>query len=121
VERVSLPDATIVLDYAQALVTRVVDGMTVRADRMRANLELTHGALYSQRALLALVAAGRERDEAYRLVQASSQRAAADGRPFDELLAEAAPDLDLAPVFDPGAFVRHAATIVDRLGALDGT
>jgi adenylosuccinate lyase len=120
VERVALPDATIVLDYAQALVTRVVEGMTVKADRMRANLELTQGALYSQRALLALVAAGRERDEAYRLVQSSAQRAVVAGTPFRELLAEAAPDLDLEPVFDPRAFVTHAAAIVGRLDALDG-
>ena len=58
VERVALPDATILLDYAQHLAIRVVEGMVVHADRMRANLELTHGALYSQRALLALVEAG---------------------------------------------------------------
>ena len=44
VERVALPDATILLDYAQHLAVRVVDGMTVHEDRMRANLDLTHGA-----------------------------------------------------------------------------
>ena len=57
-ERVILPDATIVLDYMQHLALRVVRGMTVHADRMRANLELTCGALFSQRVLLALVAGG---------------------------------------------------------------
>ena len=57
-ERVLLPDATIVLDYAQHLALRVVRGMTVHADRMRANLELTCGALFSQRVLLALVDGG---------------------------------------------------------------
>ena len=51
--------------------TRVVEGMTVHADRMRENLELTHGALFSQRALTALVEAGMSRDDAYRLVQES--------------------------------------------------
>src|SRR5918996_4640944 len=69
VERVTLPDATILLDYAQHLALRVVSGMTVHADRMRANLELTCGALFSQRVLLALVEAGAQRDDAYRLVQ----------------------------------------------------
>ena len=59
VERVALPDATILLDYAQHLAVRVVDGMTVHADRMRKNLDLTHGALFSQRALLALVESGQ--------------------------------------------------------------
>jgi adenylosuccinate lyase len=121
VERVALPDATIVLDYAQALVARVVEGMTVRPDRMRANLELTRGALYSQRALLALVAAGRGRDEAYRLVQESARLAVEEGRSFRDLLATAAPDLDLDPIFDPRAFVAHAGAIVDRLDALEGT
>src|SRR4029450_1371943 len=54
-ERVILPDSTIALDYMQDLATRVVEGMTVHPERMRENLELTHGALFSQRALTALV------------------------------------------------------------------
>src|SRR5438067_11375929 len=119
VERVALPDATILLDYAQHLAIRVVRGMTVHADRMRANLEATHGALYSQRALLALVERDRSRDEAYRIVQEAAQQAWDTGTPFRELLAAAAPELDLDAIFDPGAFVRHAAEIVDRLDALE--
>ena len=119
VERVALPDATTLLDYAQHLATRVVDGMVVNAERMAANLELTHGALYSQRALLALVESGRSRDEAYRTVQEAAQRAFAGGPHLRELLAEAAPDLDLDAVFDPGAFVRHARDLVARLDDLD--
>jgi adenylosuccinate lyase len=115
VERVTLPDATILLDYAQHLAIRVVDGMTVHEDRMRENLNATHGALYSQRALLALVEAGRSRDDAYRIVQEAAQRAWDEGTEFRELMAEAAPDLDLDEVFDPGAFVRHAHAIVERL------
>ena len=118
VERVALPDATILLDYAQAIATRVVEGMTVHAERMRENLEATHGALYSQRALLALVEAGRSRDDAYRIVQENAQRAWGEGVPFRDLLAEAAPELDLDAVFDPRAFVRHAEEIVGRLDAL---
>ena len=58
VERVALPDATILLDYAQHLAVRLAEGMIVHPERMLANLEATHGALYSQRALLALVEAG---------------------------------------------------------------
>jgi adenylosuccinate lyase len=114
-ERVALPDASILLDYAQHLAVRVVDGMVVHRDRMLANLEATHGALYSQRALLALVEAGRTRDEAYRIVQENAQRAWDTGTPFRELLAEAAPELDLDAVFDAEAFVRHAGEIVARL------
>ena len=115
VERVSLPDATILLDYAQHLAVRVVEGMTIHADRIRANLDATHGALYSQRALLALVEAGRSRDDAYRTVQEAAQRAWNEGVEFRELLGEAAPELDLDAVFDPTAFVRHARAIVRRL------
>ena len=115
VERVTLPDATILLDYALHLAIRVVEGMTVHEERMRENLNVTHGALYSQRALLALVEAGRSRDDAYRTVQDAAQRAWDGGIEFRDLLAEAAPELDLDAVFDPAAFVRHAPAIVGRL------
>jgi adenylosuccinate lyase len=89
--------------------------MVVHEDRMRANLEATHGALYSQRALLALVESGMARDEAYRVVQENAQRAWDTGTHFRDLLAEAAPQLDLDAVFDPQAFVRHAEALVARL------
>jgi adenylosuccinate lyase len=118
VERVALPDATILLDYAQALATRVVEGMTVHADRMLANLDATHGALFSQRALLALVDAGHGRDEAYRIVQENAQRAWDTGTPFRDLLAQAAPELDLDAVFDTSAYTRYVDQILGRLDLL---
>ena len=74
-ERIVLPDSTILLDQVLALTLRVVRGMTVHADRMRANLEITSGALFSQRVLLALVAGGMQRDDAYRIVQRLGQQA----------------------------------------------
>jgi len=85
---------------------------------MLANLEATHGALFSQRALLALVESGVSRDDAYRIVQENAQRAWDTGTHFRELLAEAAPQLDLDSVFDAGAFVRHARPIVGRLDTI---
>ena len=85
-ERVALPDASILLDYAQALAVRVVEGMTVHTERMRANLDVTSGALFSQRALLALVETGMSRDDAYRIVQENAQKAWDTGTPFRELL-----------------------------------
>jgi adenylosuccinate lyase len=117
VERIVLPDSTILVDYVQQLALRVVRGMTVHADRMRANLELTHGALFSQRVLLALVAAGMERDAAYRIVQAAAQRAWDEGTPLREVLAgePAATELDLDAVFDYGQFVRHVPAVIARL------
>ncbi len=117
-ERVVFPDATILLDYMQDLGTKVAAGMTIRADRMRENLELTHGALFSQRALTALVESGMTRDDAYRVVQENAQRAWDTGIHFRELLAAAAPQLDLDAVFDYGAYLTHLPEIFGRLEAL---
>ena len=117
-ERVVLPDATILLDYMQHLGTRVAREMTVHADRMRENLELTHGAVYSQRALTALVESGTDRNAAYRIVQESAQRAWDEGTSFRDLLAEAAPDLDLETVFDPSAYLAHVPEVFERLERL---
>src|SRR3954449_9008599 len=105
-ERVVLPDATILLDYVQHTGARVVTEMTVDAERMRANLDLTHGAVLSQRALTALVEAGLTRDDAYRLVQSAAQRAFDEGIPFTELLAAA---LAAEPGAPPGVADEIAA------------
>ena len=117
-ERVIVPDSTILLDYMQHLAVRVVSGLVVHEDRMRANLELTHGALFSQRALLALVAQGMTRDDAYRIVQEDAQRAWDTGTPLRELLAARDLGLDLDEVFDLDAYTGHADEIVGRLDAI---
>jgi adenylosuccinate lyase len=104
----------------QYLAIRLVDGMTVHADRMRANLELTHGALFSQRALTALIASGMSRDDAYRLVQEAAQKAWDTGTPFRELLAERAPQLDLEAVLDPSAYLEHVPEVIARLERISG-
>ena len=119
VERVALPDATILLDYGQHLAVRLAEGMTIDPERMQGNLDSTHGALYSQRALLALVESGLSRDEAYGIVQVNAQKAFDEGVPFRALLADATPQLDLDAIFDPRAFVAHAGDIVARLDSLD--
>jgi len=117
-ERVILPDSTTALDYMQGLAAEVAAGMTIRAERMRENLEHTHGALFSQRALTALVESGMGRDDAYRVVQENAQRAWDTGTHFRELLGAAAPDLDLDAVFDYGAYLTHLPEIFERLEAL---
>jgi adenylosuccinate lyase len=117
-ERVVLPDATVLLDYAQHIGARVVTEMTVDAERMRANLDLTHGAVLSQRALTALVEAGLHRDDAYRLVQSSAQRAVDGGLDFKQLLAEQLAAGDAAP---SGVAEEIAAlSYEDYLGELPG-
>ena len=116
-ERVILPDATILLDYMQSLALRVVRGMVVHEDRMRANLEVTCGALFSQRVLLALVEGGMERDDAYRIVQRTAQEAWDSQVPLRELLARepAAAALDLDAIFDYGHYIRHVPGVLERL------
>jgi adenylosuccinate lyase len=120
VERVILPDSTILLDHLQRRVLALVDGMVVDVDRMRENLELTHGALFSQRVLLALVESGMGRDDAYRVVQSLAQRALDSRVHMRELLAAdpAGTGLDLDAIFDYAPFVRHADEIVARLDAI---
>jgi adenylosuccinate lyase len=117
-ERVILPDATILLDYMQDLAAKVASGMKVNEDRMRENLGLTYGALFSQRALTALVESGMTRDDAYRVVQENAQRAWDTRTEFRDLLAEAAPDLDLDAVFEYSAYLTHLPEIFERLEAL---
>jgi len=120
VERVILPDSTILLDYLQHRAIALVRDMTVDADRMAANLELTHGALFSQRVLLALVAAGSSRDDAYRIVQELAQRAWDEGTPLRDLLAAdpRAEGLDLQGIFDYSHYVANAGEILGRLDAI---
>jgi adenylosuccinate lyase len=125
VERVILPDSTILLDYMQQSTIALVEGMTVDVERMRENLELTHGALFSQRVLLALLSGssgpdgggGMSRDEAYRIVQELAGRAWEEGIPLRDLLAadERARGLDLDGIFDYGHYVRYAGEIIGRL------
>ncbi len=88
-ERVILPDSTILLDYLQARLTAVVDGLVVHEQRMLENLEITSGALFSQRLLLALIEqAGLIRDDAYRIVQRTAQQAWDTRTPLRELIAQ---------------------------------
>ncbi len=123
-ERVVLPDAFLALDYMLDRFTWLVDGLVVRPERMRANLEAGHGLFFSQRLLLALVDAGLQRDEAYRLVQGHAMRAWDEERSFEalvradsELVDRLGPDA-LARVFDLGEYTRHVETVFDRLHAL---
>jgi adenylosuccinate lyase len=120
VERVILPDSTILLDYMQHLALRVVRGLVVDPGRMAENLELTHGALFSQPLLLALVAGGMTRDEAYRLVAEAAQRAWRERVPLRGLVEvePAAAGLDLDVIFDYAQFTRYAGEIVGRLDAI---
>ncbi len=120
VERIVLPDATILLDHMQRRMLGVTRGLVVDAARMRANLDLTYGALFSQRLLLALVARGSSRDDAYRVVQRLTQEAFDTRVHLRELLSAdpAGEGLDLDAIFDFEPYVRYADEIVGRLDAI---
>ena len=123
-ERVVIPDAFLALDYMLDRFAWLVEGLVVRPDRMRRNLDASHGLHFSQRLLLALVESGLERDEAYRLVQRNAQQAAEEERPLRDLAgadSEVAGRVDLAAVFDESAYSAHVDTIFERLGSLTRT
>ncbi|HTW11750.1 MAG TPA: adenylosuccinate lyase [Solirubrobacteraceae bacterium] len=121
VERIILPDSTILLDHMQRRMLGVIRDLVVDARRMRENIELTYGALFSQRLLLALVARGSGRDEAYRITQRLTQQALDSRVHLRELLAAdpAGEGMDLDALFDFAPYIRHADEIVGRLDQID--
>src|ERR1700747_531667 len=86
VERVALPDAAIATDYLLHLTTGLMSGLTVDAARMRSNLALTGGLMYSSAVLLELVSAGMSREDAYELVPAAALETWDAGTPFRDTL-----------------------------------
>ena len=119
-ERVVLPDAFLALDYMLDRFAWLVEGLVVDPERMRSNLEASHGLVFSQRVLTALVAGGLTRDDAYRLVQRHAMRAWEEGLDFRELVES---DAEIAPRLDPSVFdladaVKHVDVLFERLAAL---
>jgi adenylosuccinate lyase len=119
-ERVVLPDAFLALDYMLDRFAWLVEGLIVDAERMRSNLEASHGLVFSQRVLTALVAGGLARDEAYRLVQRHAMRAWEEGFDFRGLVES---DPEIAPRLDPSVFdladaVKHVEVLFERLATL---
>jgi adenylosuccinate lyase len=121
VERVILPDSTILLDYALHLTIKVVDGLVVYPERMRENMEANGGLVYSQPVLLALVDSGLSRDDAYAIVQGAAARAWDEGGSFREEVASAEgmplTDEQLAPLFEPK--LDHLDAVFTRLEKLE--
>ena len=124
-ERVALPDAAIATDYLLAETTWLVSGLQVDAARMRANLESSHGLIYTSAVLLELVAAGMSREDAYTLVQAAAMQTWREGTPFRETLrahaAQAGQALDearLDEVCRPERYVARLGPVFERLAKL---
>jgi adenylosuccinate lyase len=122
VERVILPDATIVLDYILDLTTFIVEGLEVDPARMAENLEASHGNIYSQRVLLKLTESGLARQVAYELVQRHAMQAWKERRSLLELLAadpavtERLSPAELKACFDPAWYVRNVRALFRRAG-----
>jgi adenylosuccinate lyase len=120
VERVVLPDSSLLAHYVLRRTQRLLAGLQVDAERMRANLASSHGLVFSQGVLLALVQAGLQRDEAYRIVQAAAMQAWDEGRDFRGLV-EADPVVSalgaavLDDAFSLDRVLDHAHRAVDAL------
>lgn len=123
-ERVILPDATIVLDYMLVRMTGLIEGLVVRPERMRENIERGLGLHASSRVLSVLIEGGLAREEAYAIVQRVALRAADERVPLRELLAidptvaQRVPLAKLDACFDDAAFLVHVPEIMARLDRL---
>ena len=125
-ERVILPDACLALDYILDLFCVVMDGLVVHRDRMRQNMELTRGALFSQRVLLALIEGGVGRERAYEIVQRNADRTWDEGGDFRELV-RSDPEIsgvlgagEVESLFDYSYYIRHVDDVFERVGLLQG-
>jgi len=122
VERVILPDGTILLDYLLYRFTEIVRGMRVYPERMQQNLQATHGVIFSQQVLLALAKAGASREAAYEMVQRNAMQAWESGVAFQKLLLDDAEvrrlltPAEIESCFDLGYHLRHVDAIFRRVG-----
>lgn len=121
-ERIIFPESFTLTDYMLRLFTRIMDELVVFPERMRENLESTHGLVASQRVLLALTEHGMARQDAYKIVQNGAMESWATGEPLQNILGRdamvtelLAPD-ELAALFDPGYHLAHIDTAFARLG-----
>ena len=121
-ERVVIPDAFLALDYMLDRFCWIVEGLVVYPERMRRNLEASHGLVFSHQLLLALIESGMARDEAYRLVQGHAMRAWEEEQNFEELVrsdSTISGRVDLDAVFDLDSTVRHVDAVFERLRDLE--
>jgi adenylosuccinate lyase len=121
-ERIILPDCCLVVDYALNLFTSVMRGLQVYPQRMKRNIALTKGLVFSQRVMLALIDKGLSRQKAYELVQRNAMKAWEGRRSFINLLKAdpeviaALPEPELEPLFDEKYYLRYIDDIFKRLG-----
>ena len=121
-ERVILPDAACALDFMILDLTRILKGLRIYPARMRKNLELTRGLIFSESVLLALMRTGLARPAAYKIVQRSALAAWHGGEDFltrlrrDKEVRRRLTDAQLKACFDLRRHLKHAGTIFRRVG-----
>ncbi|HEY83077.1 MAG TPA: adenylosuccinate lyase [Dehalococcoidia bacterium] len=121
-ERVILPDACLVVDYCLALFTSIIKGLQVFPQRMKRNMKLTKGLIFSQRVMLALIDKGLSRQKAYEMVQRNAMKAWKGNRDFlrmlkaDPEVVAILPPSELESLFDYQYYLRHVDDIFERLG-----
>jgi adenylosuccinate lyase len=120
-ERVILPDTTVLMDYMLNRFAKIIETLTVFPERMKSNLDLTHGIIYSQRILLELTRKGEERKGAYEIVQKLAMESWEKGLSFESLLLQDGTILnylsreELKSCFNPEYYVRYMNDIFDRV------
>ncbi len=125
-ERIILPDACLLLDYALAIFTNIVSNLRVYPKNMEKDLELTRGLIFSQRVMLALIDKGLSRQDAYKITQRNAMKSWETERAFlkllqaDEEVRQALPEQELLSLFDYSFYLRHVDTIFARLGLIPG-
>jgi len=123
---VIVPDAFFVLDFMLFEMADILERLVVHASHMLENLDLTQGLIYSQPVLLALVDAGMDRQEAYKVVQGNAHRALSGGPRFqdglaaDSTVAEWLGTAELSSLFDPMRQLQHIDEIFSRVGLSEG-
>lgn len=121
-ERVILPDSCLVLDYVLNIFIYVMKGLQVYPERMKENMELTKGLVFSQRVMLALIEKGLSREQAYKLVQRNAMRSWKEKQSFLGLLKNDhdvtgnISESELASIFDYGYFLRYVDEMFERVG-----
>ncbi len=124
VERVILPDSTILVDYMLHRMTGIIDGLQVYPERMKENMERSYGLMFSQRVLLKLTDNGLPRQQAYEIVQKNAMRSWRERTDFHALLTAdpevtaRVTDADLAACFEPAWYLRNVDAIYRRAGLL---
>ena len=121
-ERIILPDSCLLVDYCLSVFTSIIKGLQVFPQRMKKNIELTKGLVFSQRVMLALIDKGLSRQRAYELVQRNAMKSWKGNKNFLNLLkadpevAEILPQPELGSLFDYQYYLRHIDEIFERLG-----